>query len=53
LSAILDDASVVISVALQSGSAMAMAKSISRAPDAMGRISAASVAIKEYLVVSK
>jgi hypothetical protein len=38
-----DDASVIISVALQHGvPAAAPAKSISRAPDAMGRISAAS-----------
>jgi ribonucleoside-diphosphate reductase alpha chain len=43
MAAILDDASVVISVALQHGiPAKALAKSISRAPDRMGRISAAS-----------
>jgi ribonucleoside-diphosphate reductase alpha chain len=43
MAAILDDASVVISVALQHGiPAKALAKSISRAPDGMGRISAAS-----------
>jgi len=42
--AILDDASVVISVALQHGIlAKVLAKSISRQPDTMGRISAASV----------
>ena len=44
MAAILDDASVVISIALQHGiPAKALAKSISRAPDPMGRISAASV----------
>ena len=44
LAAILDDASVVISVALQYGMpAAALAKSISRAPHGMGRITAASV----------
>jgi hypothetical protein len=44
MSAILDDASVVISIALQHGiPAKVLAKSISRAPDPMGRISAASV----------
>jgi len=44
LAAILDDASVVISIALQHGSpASALAKSISRAPDALGQIAAASV----------
>ncbi len=43
MAAILDDASVVISVALQHGiPAAALAKSISRAPDGMGRISASS-----------
>ena len=43
MAAILDDASVVISVALQHGIPPAsLAKSISRAPDAQGRISAAS-----------
>jgi hypothetical protein len=44
MAAILDDASVVISIALQHGiPAKVLAKSISRAPDPMGRISAASV----------
>ena len=44
MAAILDDASVVISIALQHGiPAKVMAKSISRAPDPMGRTSAASV----------
>jgi hypothetical protein len=43
MAAILDDASVVISVALQHGiPAKALAKSISRAPDGTGRITAAS-----------
>jgi hypothetical protein len=43
LATILDDASVVISVALQYGiPAAALAKSISRTPDGMGRITAAS-----------
>lgn len=43
MAAILDDASVVISIALQHGIPPAsLAKSISRAPDARGRISAAS-----------
>jgi hypothetical protein len=43
MAAILDDASVVINVAPQHGiPAKALAKSISRAPDGMGRISAAS-----------
>jgi len=41
--AILDDASVVISIALQHRiPARALAKSISRAPDGFGRIMAAS-----------
>ena len=44
MAAILDDVSVVISVTLQHGiPAKALAKSISRAPDGMGCISAASV----------
>ena len=44
LAAILDDASVVISIALQHGiPAKALAKSISRAPDYAGVIKAASV----------
>ena len=44
LAAILEDASVVISVAPQYGiPSAALAKSISRAPDGMGRITAASV----------
>jgi hypothetical protein len=44
MAAILEDASVVISVALQHGIPVAaLAKSISRAPDGMGRITAASV----------
>src|SRR5690349_20042434 len=44
MAAILEDASVVISVALQYGvPAAALAKSISRAPDGMCRITAASV----------
>src|SRR5215471_3523239 len=39
LAAILDDASVVISIALQHGiPARALAKSISRAPDGLGRV---------------
>jgi hypothetical protein len=43
MAAILDDASVVISIALQHGiPAAALAKSISRAPDGMGHISASS-----------
>ena len=43
MAAILDDASVVISVALQHGvPASALAKSITRASDGMGRIAAAS-----------
>jgi hypothetical protein len=44
MSAILGDAAVTISIALQFGiPARALAKSISRAPDGMGRITAASV----------
>jgi hypothetical protein len=44
MAAIIDDASVVISIALQHGiPAKVLAKSISRAPDPMGRITAASV----------
>jgi ribonucleoside-diphosphate reductase alpha chain len=44
LAAILEDASVVISIALQHGiPARALAKSIGRTPDGMGRITAASV----------
>jgi len=44
MAAILDDASVIISIALQHGiPAKVLAKSTSRAPDPMGRISAASV----------
>jgi hypothetical protein len=42
MAAILDDASVVISVALQHGVRAADLANISRAPDAMGRITAAS-----------
>jgi ribonucleoside-diphosphate reductase alpha chain len=43
LAAILEDASVVISIALQHGiPACALAKSIGRAPDGMGRVTAAS-----------
>jgi hypothetical protein len=44
LAAILDDASVVILIALQDGiSAQALAKSVSRTPDGLGRINATSV----------
>jgi hypothetical protein len=44
MAAILDDASVIISIALQHGiPAKALAKSISRAPDYAGVIKAASV----------
>jgi hypothetical protein len=44
MASILEDASVVISVALQHGiPATALARSISRSPDGMGHIKAASV----------
>jgi len=46
MAAILADASVVISIALQHGLAAALAKSISRARDATGRISASVMVLR-------
>jgi hypothetical protein len=44
MASILDDASVIISIALQHGiEARALAKSIARAPDYAGNVSAASM----------
>jgi len=52
MAAILADASVVISIALQHGLAAALAKSISRARDATGRISASVIGAALDLLLS-